>query len=92
MGRKALIRSADGLLLAHGFCDFESKAGESVVEAPEDFVITPREWRWTGSEWLPVATSTQSHINGAARRRKQFTKLAKTDPILALSRLKDLVP
>jgi hypothetical protein len=51
MGRKALVRDADGLLLSHGFVTFTPKAGETVRDVPEEFNETPLVRRWTGTGW-----------------------------------------
>lgn len=46
MPRHALVRDADGVVLAHGFCDFTAGPGESVVVVPEDFIVDRRTERY----------------------------------------------
>jgi hypothetical protein len=71
MGRKALVREADGLLLAHGFVTFTPAAGETVRDVPDDFNERPRERRWTGSAWAnytpPPLTDAEKNEQVAGR-------------------------
>lgn len=62
MARNAVFRSSDGLLLEHGFCDFEPRAGCVVREVPDEFPFRPGAARWNGSEtetWTPPASAEE---------------------------------
>jgi hypothetical protein len=71
MGRKALVREADGLLLGHGFVTYTPAPGETVRDVPDDFNETPRLRRWTGTAWAdytpPPKTDTEKNQEVAGR-------------------------
>jgi hypothetical protein len=71
MGRKALVRDADGLLLSHGFVTFTPQAGESVRDVPDEFREEPGRRRWTGSAWAdytpPPLTDAEKNEQVASR-------------------------
>lgn len=46
--RKALFRDSDGVLLAHGFCDFTASVGQTVRNVSEDFPFECFKSRWNG--------------------------------------------
>jgi hypothetical protein len=60
MGRKALVREGDGLLLSHGFVTYTPAPGESVRDVPEEFNETPLARRWTGSGWADYTPPPKS--------------------------------
>ena len=79
MGRKALVREADGLLLSHGFVAFTPQAGEVVRDVPEEFNETPRTRRWTGSGWADYTPPplTDAEKNEQVQGRVDGDKLLK---------------
>lgn len=65
--RQALI-DADGVLIAHGFCDFKPDTGQMVVDAPDSFPYWARQVRWNRGRWepyvapAPVPTLTRRQV------------------------------
>jgi hypothetical protein len=54
MTRKALYRTADGALIGHGFVDFQPDTNNFVRDVPDDFALTPLQWRWDGAQHVAL--------------------------------------
>ncbi len=64
MSRKALYRTNDGVLLAHGFVAFIPEPGEAVEDVPDEFDCKPGLMQRTGpGQWQeyepPAPTNTE---------------------------------
>jgi hypothetical protein len=91
MSRNSFRAPVTGVLKAHGFVE-TNDPGDVKMAVAEDFNLTPGQWKWDGSAWVPFTpppltdaekdAQLQGHVDGnkvlAAIVRWQATLHGKT--------------
>lgn len=72
MTRKALIETATGVLLEHGFVDYQPGAGQAAIEVPDDFNAAPRATRHNGGKWEPYTPPPPTEAEQTAMLNAEF--------------------
>lgn len=78
MTRKALIDSATGVLLEHGFVDYQALPGQEVVDVDEDFSMEPGAAQRKGDDWRAYMPPPKTEIE----KTVEATGLMDQQPLL----------
>jgi len=103
MARNCLYRTADNVVLSHGFVAFTPGAGEAIALVPEDFSINRRTERFDSNAQAKKRSATAQELTDydnavveseatlvAARKELQAVALAVLDAINTLRALHSL--